>query len=166
MRRGAAIAVTFIAGVLLYYVTTPRTTLYDAVVAVASSAIAAALFGWLCVARPGKALNPLRWLIGVAYVLKYLFIIEPRHHLNVSAMILGLKKYKPGLVRVPHTYLTEFGVAAAANSITNTPGTLVVDVDEGRREFLVHWLEAWGGPGEAPQILAPFDRWIKDVFEG
>jgi multicomponent Na+:H+ antiporter subunit E len=46
----------------------------------------------------------------------------------------------PCLVRVPYTTKTDLGTVIYANSITLTPGTVTIDIDPQKKEFLVHCL--------------------------
>lgn len=157
-----------LAGIVIYFVIVARFTLYDITASIVISLIASVIVGELVAENPWKMLSPRRICFAVAYIIYYLFVIEPRCHLNVAAMILGLKPYKPDIVPVPYSYETDYGVAAAANSITNTPGTLVVDIDPDEKIMQVHWMEAvTRDPVETyRRILGIFDKWIKRIFEG
>ena len=46
----------------------------------------------------------------------------------------------PRLIRAPYGQRTPVGIATYANSITLTPGTITVEVDQRRREFVIHAL--------------------------
>ena len=58
-------------------------------------------------------------------------------HLEVIKSILT-GKIKPAIVKIPHTRTSDFGKTFLANSITLTPGTLTLDIDE--KDLVVHWL--------------------------
>lgn len=51
----------------------------------------------------------------------------------------------PTLVKVPYGTRTEIGTVIYANSITLTPGTVTINVDTDKREFLVHCLTEGAG---------------------
>ncbi len=150
----------WIIGIVFYLALVARITPYDLAVAAAASGVAALIFGGRLVEKPGKPLSPRRIAYAAAYALYYLFVIEPRCHLRVTGMILGLRRPRPTLIRMRHRYTTVYGVAALANSITNTPGTLTVDADE--EELLVHCLEP---PGSPEEVSSGFDRWLRRIFE-
>jgi len=157
----------WIAGLIIYLVIVARITLYDILVGLAASLVAALIVGGETVSKPSKIFSPKRILYGLAYILYYLFVIEPKCHIRVAKMILGLEKPRPGLVWIPYKYSSDYSVAGLADSITNTPGTLVVDIDEEKNRMLVHWLDhkcvstdkAWR------EIASGFDKWIRKVFE-
>ena len=72
----------------------------------------------------------------------------------------------PGIVKVKTRLKTESGIAALANSITLTPGTLTVDVtDDG---FLyVHWInvKAEDIEGATELIARKFEFFLEKIFE-
>lgn len=168
MRKFLVGLAVWLAGFILYFVIVPRATYFDFLVASVSSFVAAAIFAKVCVSKPSKLFNPKRLFIGLAFMLYYLFYIEVKAHLSVISMVFNLKKIKPAVVRIPYDYLSEYSIAAAADFITNTPGTLVIDVDEDNKMYFVHWLRAEvTEPRKAwERILDPFDRWVKSIFEG
>ncbi len=164
--RAGYIAV-WLAGILIYFLIVARITLFDLVVAPIISMVAALIVGGEVVRKPGKALSPKRWLYGLAYTVYYLLVVEPACHLRVASMVLGLRDYMPDIVEVPFDYRTDYAVAATANSITNTPGTIVVDIDPEAKKYLVHWLEAYTRDPRIvrEKIIMVFDKWIKKIFE-
>lgn len=168
MKRFFVYFIVWLAGFILYFVIVPRVTTFDFFVAFLASLTASLVFAEVCVSKPSKLFSLKRLFSGLAFILYYLFYIEIKAHLEVCAMIFNPKTIRPAIVKIPFDYLSEYSIAAAANFITNTPGTLTVDVDEENRIYYVHWLRAITyEPKEAWRfILAPFDRWVKRMFEG
>ncbi len=157
----------WLAGIIIYFIIVARITLFDIIVAALVSLIATIIVKSEVVEKPSKLFSPKRWLYAIGYIIYYLFIVEPSCHLRVTSMILGLRKIKPDIVEVRYNYKTEYAVAATANSITNTPGTIVVDVDPVNKKYLVHWLEAYTHEPSLiwNTIVSKFDKWIKKIFE-
>ncbi len=123
----------------------------------------------LLIKRPEKFFDVKRlyWLL--AYLKRFL-IEEARAHLDVSIKILSPRMpLKPAIVAIPYSLETEYGVAMLANSITNTPGTLVLDVgDKSNRKVLyVHWIYAkttnWDECRK--HISEKFERCIRGLLE-
>ena len=56
------------------------------------------------------------------------------------------------------------GLALLATIITNTPGTVSCVVDEGRREILLHALDAPDPDLVARDILRRYDAPLKEIF--
>lgn len=95
----------------------------------------------LVVSNEKNVLSPGRWLGAIRYLAVYWFYYEVIAHLDVIKRIFTMD-IKPSIVRVPYYLKSEYGVTAVGNSITNTPGTVVVDVDEARGYYYVHWISA------------------------
>ena len=53
-------------------------------------------------------------------------------------------------MRTPYKLKTELAVAIYANSITLTPGTVTVEIDSAKKEFLIHQLSPGGEAGLKP----------------
>ena len=73
---------------------------------------------------------------------------------------------RPGIVSMPYEVKTDFGLTALACSITNTPGTVSVDVDESKRKLFVHWINVVS-PEELAcysEVARAFDQRLKGVF--
>jgi len=57
-----------------------------------------------------------------------------------------------------------------ANSITLTPGTLSVDIDEDKNDLYIHWInvneEALKGKSiDCKYICGNFDKWVRRITE-
>ncbi len=119
------------------------------------------------VKNPSK-LNLKRLAVLVAYALKYFTVIEARAHWSVVKAILSPKpSLKPAIVRLPYRVSNEYAIVTIANSITNTPGTVVVDVSEDKKALFVHWLFAEVTKDEEARkkISAEFESWARLIFE-
>lgn len=95
----------------------------------------------LLVSDEKKVLDPRRWLSALRYLAVYWFYYEPIAHWDVVKRVFTMN-LRPSIVRVPYSLKSDYGVTAVGNSITNTPGTVVVDVDERRGYYYVHWINA------------------------
>jgi len=138
---------------------------------VASSILIAVLISDLIVKNPKKSLDVVRWFWAIAYILYYFFIAETRAHIDVAKRILNPKMpIRPGIVAVPHDLKTDYGVVAVANSITNTPGTVVVDLktgENGSGMYFVHWIDVKTTDPEMCRrlISEKFEQFVKKIFE-
>ena len=70
----------------------------------------------------------------------------------------------PRIVHFRSRLRSDLARVALANSITLTPGTLTLDLDEDH--LVVHWLEAsTTHSGYAARLIArPFERWLKRIW--
>lgn len=67
-------------------------------------------------------------------------------NIDVTRRVLGLAPISPTMVRIKATQKTDLGIVIFANSITLTPGTISIDVDE-EGYILVHALSREGTEG-------------------
>jgi multicomponent Na+:H+ antiporter subunit E len=67
-------------------------------------------------------------------------------NLDVTKRVLGFAGISPSMVRIKATQKTDLGIVIFANSITLTPGTISIDVDEDGY-ILVHALSREGTEG-------------------
>ncbi len=153
---------------IAYIVFTGSVTPYDIVTGLAVSLVVGGLFATVTVENPSKVFNPARWAYLIAYALYYFFVAEVKSHLDVMYRILHPKMpVRPGIVRVPYDVETDYAVTAVANSITNTPGTVVVDIKPEKKTFYVHWINVeTTDPYEArKKISLAFEQYAKKVFD-
>jgi multicomponent Na+:H+ antiporter subunit E len=61
-------------------------------------------------------------------------------------------RINPAIVKINPNLKTDMSLAILANSITLTPGTLTVDVDEETNELYVHWINV------DPEVLKQMPR--------
>ena len=73
----------------------------------------------------------------------------------------------PGIVKVKTTLKSDTGLTFLANSITLTPGTLSVDIDQNRGFLYVHWINVKSRDTEQATklIVSRFERILKEIFE-
>ena len=79
-------------------------------------------------------------------------------------------KINPGIVKISPDLKTDLGITMLANSITLTPGTLSVDIDEDRNDLYIHWInvkkEAISKtPIDCKWVCAKFDKWVRRIAE-
>ena len=74
---------------------------------------------------------------------------------------------KPGIVKVKTKMKSDTGLTFLANSITLTPGTLSVDVDQENGFLYVHWINIKNESleGATKLIVNRFERVLSRIFE-
>jgi multicomponent Na+:H+ antiporter subunit E len=122
-------------------------------------------------ARRRVASNPLRWLRAVAYVCGPFFIEMAKANLDVAFRVITLR-IRPGIVRVKSGMQTDMGALLLANSITLTPGTLSVNIDDETNDLFIHMINVPAGVEnrefiEAKEVFSLFDcpAWIRRIAE-
>lgn len=145
---------------------------YEEIIAgVIVSVVAGAISGrFFCSSKNYRMANPLRWIMLVVYIIPF-FIEMTRANLDVAMRVIT-GKINPGIVRVSPGLETDLGVLLLANSITLTPGTLTVEVDEESGDLFVHVINVNDELAEKEtagekDIFPVFNlvRWIRRIAE-
>jgi len=108
-----------------------------------------------------------RFFYLVFYYFRYMIIDEVKAHAMVIKIVLSPKiDIRPAIVKVPFNVKTYYGITLVAGSITNTPGTCVVDVDEEKKTFYVHWIYATTTEPEKAreEISKVFEEYAMKIF--
>ncbi len=122
-------------------------------------------------ARQRAVLNPRRWLWGIGYICGPFFLEMAKANLDVAYRVLT-GRIRPGIMRVKSNMKTDLGTLMLANSITLTPGTLTVGIDEGTNDLFVHMINMSEETQareflEAKEVFGLFDcpAWIRRIAE-
>ncbi|MFW6040456.1 MAG: Na+/H+ antiporter subunit E [Thermoplasmatota archaeon] len=173
MKEGKAFLSTFLLAMFTYLLLTfaagksiiEGTTLWSfeqLVFSIAISLIVASLTSHiLCRKRNYRMLNPIRWIIMIIYTIP-LFIEMAKANLDVAYRVIT-GKIEPGIVKIEPNLKTDLGLTFLANSITLTPGTLTVDIDDEKSELYIHWIKVREDPTKT--IAGKFVRWIRRFAE-
>lgn len=116
-----------------------------------------------------RMVNPVRWLIFIVYIIGPFFYEMAKANIDVAYRVLT-GKINPGIVRINPPLKTDLGITLLANSITLTPGTLTVDIDESSNDLFIHWInvkkEALGKDTvDCKYVCAGFPKWIRRIAE-
>ncbi len=104
----------------------------------------------------------------IKYAIKYMLVIEPRAHADVIKRIVSPSMpVRPGIVEVPYRVESDYAILTIANSITNTPGTVTVDIDKERKALYVHWIDVKAvEPGRCRELISKvFEEYARRVFD-
>jgi multicomponent Na+:H+ antiporter subunit E len=165
MRRYIPVAVLIF---VVYTVFSGSLSPYDIVIGSLTAIAGSVLVSRYLIKDEAKALSIRRFLHLVGYAFYYLTVAECKAHLGVIKIILSRKMpVKPAIVRVPFRASNSYTIVASANSITNTPGTVVVEIEPQKSLYYVHWIYAVGLDPETTykEILEPFEKRLTKVFE-
>lgn len=151
-----------------YIVFSGSVSTYDLVLGLVVAVVSGYLTSELLVSDVGKALSIKRFAWLVLYGIYYLTIAEFKAHSDVIKRILHPKMpINPGIVRTSYNVGNDYSVVTIANSITNTPGTVVVHLDEGSRKYYVHWIDVKSPDPKTTyeNIVKDFEKYVKKIFE-
>lgn len=112
--------------------------------------------------------NPVRWIAFIVYLFPFFFAMAKANVDVAYRVITG--KIHPGIVRISPELKTDLGISMLANSITLTPGTLSVDIDEKTNDLYIHWInvkkEALAKkPVDCKYVCASFPKWVRRIAE-
>lgn len=111
-----------------------------------------------------RMVNPRRWVVLIVYLGPF-FLEMAKANIDVAIRIIT-GNINPGIVKIPTNLKTDLGITMLSNSITLTPGTLTVDVDEKTRELYVHWLDVKvKEPETSESVSGSLEKWIRRVTE-
>ena len=94
------------------------------------------------------------------------FIVElVKSNIDVMRRVLAPKVIiNPAIVEVKTTLKSKLGRLALANSITLTPGTLTVDIQDNK--LYIHWIDATSTDleGATREIVTKFEKHLEVIF--
>ena len=116
-----------------------------------------------------RMLSPVRCITFIAYVVGPFFVAMAKANIDVAYRVIT-GKINPGIVKISPGLKTDLGITMLANSITLTPGTLTVDIDEDKNDLYIHWInvkkEAIAKkPVDCKYICSNFHNWIRRIAE-
>ena len=156
--------IAYVAWVILTWVPDVQHLIFGVPVAL----VVAALTGGLFVSRPRLLAQPQRYVY-FCFVYLPLFLWEClKANFDVAFRVLSpTLPISPGIVKVKTSLTSDIGLTFLANSITLTPGTMSVDIDEEKKMLYVHWISVKDKDIEAATdvIVARFERILKKIFD-
>jgi len=157
--------VFFIVTFLLWLLLTWSLEYPRLLVGVAVSVVATLVYGAVFTTQPRKFANPLRYLIFIYYIPIFFYHCIKANFDVMYRVIHPDLPIKPGIVKVKTNLTTDIGKTFLANSITLTPGTMTVDLED---EYLyIHWIWVEDTDLDRTTKLIPekFEKHLKGVFE-
>ncbi|MEM1644443.1 MAG: Na+/H+ antiporter subunit E [Ignisphaera sp.] len=159
---------TSILAFISYIVFSGSVSIYDIITGLVISIPVGVITANILLSNPAKVININRWAWLVVYALHYFFIDEVKAHVDIIKRIINPKMpINPGIVKIPLTVSSAYAITAVANSITNTPGTVVVDIDEEKKFLYVHWIDVKTiEPEECRKAISEvFEKFARKVFD-
>jgi multicomponent Na+:H+ antiporter subunit E len=111
-----------------------------------------------------RLLNPLRWLYFAAYIIHPFSVELAKANIDVAKRVIT-GKIRPGIVKINPELHSGAAITLLANSITLTPGTLTVDIDEKTNELYVHWIYVTKKDPKAEDICSTMPVWARRIAD-
>ncbi|MGB4235741.1 MAG: Na+/H+ antiporter subunit E [Methanoregulaceae archaeon] len=126
---------------------------------------------FLCRSENYRMVHPLRLLLIPVYILGPFLIEVTMANIDVAVRVIT-GRIRPGIIRVSSGLKTDLGIFMLANSITLTPGTITIDIDEKTNDLFVHNINIEPG-GEEKTVtparelfsFADIPAWIRRIAE-
>lgn len=126
---------------------------------------------FLCRYKSYRLLDPRRLLQLLVYVPGPFFVELTKANLDVAYRVITMN-IRPGIIRVHSGLKTDLGIFMLANSITLTPGTLSVGIDEATNDLFIHKINVGAGEEKQEIIestelfgLVNLPAWIRRIAE-
>lgn len=166
-RLGKALGVGLVV-FIVYVIFSGSASPYDLITGALVAGATGFLTANLTVDKPIKflQLQRLAWLL--TYAVRYFFIDEVKAHVDVMRRILHPRMpINPGIVKVPYEVQSDYAILTIANSITNTPGTVVVDVDPEGKALYVHWIDVKVTEPDKvrEEVSKVFEKFARRIFD-
>jgi multicomponent Na+:H+ antiporter subunit E len=114
----------------------------------------------------GHIYNPLRWIVLIFYMTIPFFLSLLVANVEVIYRVIT-GRINPAVIKLETGYKSPIGTYFLANSITLSPGTLTLEMDERDNSLYIHclsWKKEEGEPFE-PKEVAPFIYyWLKIIY--
>lgn len=126
---------------------------------------------FLCRSKSMRMMNPIRLLLLVLYIAGPFLVELTKANLDMAYRVIT-GNIRPGIIKVNSGMKTDLALTMLANSITLTPGTLSVDVDEQSHDLFIHVINVdeemeKKGVVEAEELFSYMDipGWIRRIAE-
>jgi multicomponent Na+:H+ antiporter subunit E len=126
---------------------------------------------FLCRSENYRMAHPLRLLLIPVYLLGPFLVEVTKANIDVAGRVIT-GRIRPGIIRVTSDLKTDLGIFMLANSITLTPGTITVDIDEKTNDLYVHNINITPGEEEKAEVRArelfsysDIPSWIRRIAE-
>ena len=116
--------------------------------------------------KNSRMLNPRRWLLFIVYLFPFFWAMA-RANVDVAWRVIT-GRINPGIVRITPKLETDAATSLLATSITLTPGTLSVDIDETNNDLYVHWINVdekalANLPADYRPVCSSFPDWARRI---
>lgn len=112
-----------------------------------------------------RIFNPVRWFWFIVYVFYFLYYCF-RSNLDVAYRAIHPDlPIRPGIIKVHTNLKTDIAKVFLTNSITLTPGTLTIDIQDD--SIFIHWINVTTeDPEQQTEIMVKgFEKILRRIFE-
>ncbi|MCU0950119.1 MAG: Na+/H+ antiporter subunit E [Burkholderiaceae bacterium] len=103
-------------------------------------------------------------LAAIVLLLRFLWAVVTSGVQTARVIARGSRRPEAAFIRMPFAPMSDTGAALLGCMITLTPGTTTIDIDMGRRELLLHVLDASDVEAAVADIRRQFERYVVTLF--
>lgn len=111
-----------------------------------------------------RLLNPSKWGLFLYYLFGPFLVALVKANIDVAIRVIT-NNINPGIVRISPQLNSDAAITMLANSITLTPGTLSVDIDESNNDLYIHWIYVTDLRPSIEDICGNFPEWVRRIAE-
>ena len=100
----------------------------------------------------------------MAYIFGPFLFALIKANIDVALRIIT-GRVKPGIVKISTGITSGLGQTVLADSITLTPGTMTVDIDETNGDLYIHWINVTDLNPTEEDIYGSFGDWVRRMVK-
>lgn len=159
--------IVFVFALLVWFALTDIKNYQEVLIGIAISLLITFLAGHFLITTE-KSQHPVKRVIHfLFYILKFFWEMI-KANLEVAYLVIHpMLPIKPGIVKIKTKLTKDSAITVLSNSITLTPGTLTIDINEQKKELYIHWINVKTQEiDEATvEIGNRFEKTLTEVFE-
>ena len=159
--------IVFILGSLVWFALTDIKDLQEVIAGIIVAFLVSLLAGQFLIVDQISRGMPKRILYFIIYIFRFFWELV-KANLNVAYLVIHpLLPIRPGIVKIKTKLNKDSALTILGNSITLTPGTMTVDINEDRKELYIHWIYVKATEEEeaTKEISQNFERILTEIFE-
>ena len=159
--------IVFVFALIVWFALTDIKDYQEALIGIAISALITFLAGQFLITTEKSQQPAKRFLHFVIYIFRFFWEMIKANFEVAYLVIHPMLPIKPGIVKIKTKLTKDSAITVLANSITLTPGTLTVDINEDKKELYIHWIKVKSTDiNEATkEIGEKFEKTLTEVFE-
>ncbi|MBS4034655.1 MAG: Na+/H+ antiporter subunit E [Ignavibacterium sp.] len=157
----------FVFALIVWFALTDIKDYQEAMIGIAISLLISFLAGHFLIKNVASHHPVKRTIHFLFYIVKFMWEMI-KANLEVAYLVIHpMLPIKPGIVKIKTKLTKDSAITVLSNSITLTPGTLTIDINEQKKELYIHWINVKTQDiDEATEEIGNrFEKTLTEVFE-
>lgn len=157
----------FVFALIVWFALTDIKDYQEAMIGIAISLLISFLAGHFLIKNVASQHPVKRTIHFLFYIVKFMWEMI-KANLEVAYLVIHpMLPIKPGIVKIKTKLTKDSAITVLSNSITLTPGTLTIDINEQKKELYIHWINVkTQNIDEATEEIGNrFEKTLTEVFE-